>query len=147
MTTRDVDIALRVLAAATQVVDGIQAGLARRGYHDVRPAHGFAFARISQGPATVVDVAQHLGVTKQAASQLVEQLVARKYVRRVADADDGRRWLLTLTARGRSCTQAAEAAAAEAAAAWQPALGKAGMADLHRLLGRLELTGPLRPSW
>lgn len=147
MTTRDADIALRLLAAASEVVAGIQAGLARRGYRDVRPAHGFAFVRMSQGPATVVDIAEHLGVTKQAASQLVEQLVQRKYVARVADTDDARRRLLVLTARGRACTRAAEAAAAEAAAAWQPALGQSGMASLHRLLARLELVGPVRPSW
>ncbi|MGH3870250.1 MAG: hypothetical protein ACRDSR_01830 [Pseudonocardiaceae bacterium] len=34
-------IAMLVLRAATQVVDGIQRGLAARGFTDVRPAHGF----------------------------------------------------------------------------------------------------------
>src|SRR6476469_8371692 len=99
MTKRDTDLAMTVLNAATLVVDGIQEGMARRGFADVRPAHGFAFVRISQGDATVLDVAEHLGVTKQAASQLVEQLVSRRYVKRVADPGDARRRLLVLTAR------------------------------------------------
>ncbi len=83
-------VAMLVLRAATQVVDGIQRGLAERGFTDVRPVHGFAFVRISAGDATVVDVADHLGVTKQAASQAVEQLVQRGYITGNADPSDGR---------------------------------------------------------
>jgi DNA-binding MarR family transcriptional regulator len=147
MTKRDTDLAMTVLNAATLVVDGIQEGMARRGYADVRPAHGFAFVRISQGDATVLDVAEHLGVTKQAASQLVEQLVSRRYVKRIADPGDARRRLLVLTARGRACTQAAEESAAEAVAAWRPTLGAAGLKSLYELLGSLDRTGPLRPAW
>ena len=74
--TDGLGVAMLVLRLATQVVEGIQDGLAERGFVDVRPAHGFAFVRISTGDATVLDVAEHLGVTKQAASQLVEQLGA-----------------------------------------------------------------------
>ncbi len=89
-----------VLRAAAQIVDGIQHGLAERGFADVRPAHGFVFVRISAGDATVVEVAHHLGVSKQAASQLVEQLVQRGYVSRQADPSDGRSRLLRLTELG-----------------------------------------------
>lgn len=147
MSKRDTDLALTVLNAATLVVDGIQEGMARRGFADVRPAHGFAFVRISAGGATVLDVAEHLGVTKQAASQLVEQLVQRRYVKRVADPDDARRRVLVLTARGRSCTVAAEESAADAVAAWRPTLGAAGLKSLYELLGPLDRGGPLRPAW
>ena len=45
--------------------------------------------RICVGDETVVEVAEHLGVTKQAASQLVEQLVQRGYVIREADPGMG----------------------------------------------------------
>ncbi len=34
---------------ASQVIDGIQKGVAERGSTDVRPAHGFAFVRIAAG--------------------------------------------------------------------------------------------------
>ncbi|BFO20230.1 hypothetical protein SHKM778_66180 [Streptomyces sp. KM77-8] len=39
--------------------------------------HGFAFTRLAPGGATVTDLAVHLGVTKQAASQLVDDLVRK----------------------------------------------------------------------
>jgi DNA-binding MarR family transcriptional regulator len=142
-----VQLAMNVLATASRVIEQIQDGLVRRGFHDVRPAHGFAFVRISHGDATVLDVAEHLGVTKQAASQLVEQLVQRGYVTRVADPSDARRRLLALTARGRACTRAAEASAAEAVTAWQGELGVDGTRRLARLLARVSPDGPLRPIW
>jgi DNA-binding MarR family transcriptional regulator len=147
MDVEAVQLAMSVLAAASRVIDRIQEGLARRGYDDVRPAHGFAFVRISQGDATVLDVAEHLGVTKQAASQLVEQLVQRGYVTRVADPFDARRRPLALTARGRACTRAAEASAAEAVRDWEDELGADGVRRLTRLLARVSPDGPLRPAW
>ena len=75
-----VAVAMLVLGAATQVIDGIQHGLAERGFADVRPAHGFAFVRISAGDASMIDVSDYLGVTKQAASQLIDNLVLRGYL-------------------------------------------------------------------
>lgn len=136
-----------VLRVATQVIDGIQRGLAERGFDDVRPAHGFAFVRISSADATVADVAVHLGVTKQAASQLVEQLVQRGYVTREPDPSDRRARLLALTARGWECTRAAERAAADTTAAWERQLGAQDMAALHAALQALVVPGRLRPAW
>ena len=60
------------------------------GFGDVRPAHGFAFAWISEGDATTAHVAEHLGITKQAAGQLVEYLVDHGCCMRRPDKRDGR---------------------------------------------------------
>ncbi len=143
----DLIVAMLVLRAAAQVVDGIQQGLAERGFTDVRPAHGFAFVRISAGDATVVDVAAHLGITKQAASQLVEQLVRRGYVTREADPRDGRSRLLRLTATGWACTRAAEQAAADTSEAWKKQLGTDSIAALEAALRAVVVPGRLRPAW
>lgn len=139
--------ATSVLRLATQLVDGIQDGLARRGFDDVRPAHGFAFVRISPGDATIADVAQHLGVTKQAASQLVAQLEARGYVTRRENPRDGRAQLLALTARGHACTVGAEQAAAETVAGWRQSLKPSQFAALDRALAAIVEPGALRPTW
>ena len=105
------ETAADILRLAVQLVDGVQEGLARRGFADIRPAHGFAFVRISAGDARTSDVAEHLGITKQAAAQIVGHLVANGYVVRQPDLTDARAQLLLLTERGRDCTAAAEAAA------------------------------------
>lgn len=136
-----------VLRASTQVVEGIQQGVARRGFTDVRPSHGFVLVRVSFGDATVADVAEHLGVTKQAASQLVEQLVQRGYVTRTADPQDGRSRLLALTERGWACTRAATEAAGETVHAWRQVLGPEAMAGLQVALRAVVVPGRLRPPW
>ncbi len=140
-------VAMLVVRAASQVVEGIQQGLAERGFVDVRPAYGFAFVRISAGDASMVDVAEHLGVTKQAASQLVEQLVQRGYVERQPYPGDGRSRQLRLTARGWACTRAADHAAADIAESWGRQLGDDGVAALYAGLRAVVLPGRLRPAW
>ncbi len=143
----DWDTALLVLRAATQLVDSIQAGAEASGFTDVRPVHGFAFARIAAGGATVVELARHLGVTKQAASQLADVLVRRGYVTRTTDHRDGRIRRLRLTARGVACTRAAEEAAGQAMRDWRLRVGDAAWGDLRSTLGAVCEPGPLRPAW
>ena len=67
-------LAFSLLAASRALVDGVSAGVSARGFGDVRPAHGFAFARLSSGGATITQLAEHLDVTRQAAAQLVDEL-------------------------------------------------------------------------
>ncbi|MGV9746008.1 MarR family winged helix-turn-helix transcriptional regulator [Rhodococcus zopfii] len=141
------DLPALVLRAATQLVDAIQDGVAARGFTDVRPSHGFAFTRISAGDATASDLAEHLGVTKQAAGQLVDQLVERGYVTREADPTDARARLLRLTDRGWACTRAADDAAREAVAQWELRLDPATYAALGTALRTVVTPGGLRPSW
>jgi len=141
------ETAVAVLRLASQLVDGIQEGLARRGFNDVRPAHGFAFERISEGEATTADVAEHLGITKQATGQLVDYLVNRGYVMRRPDERDARARLLLLTERGRACTVAAEAAATETVDGWRSQLGPSEFGQLQVAFSTITTRGRLRPSW
>lgn len=144
MPADDWSTAAAVLRLAGELVDRVQEGLRLRGFDDVRPAHGFAFSRIAQGDATNADVAAHLGITKQSASQLVEHLVARGYVTREQHRDDARARLLVLTARGRACTQAAELVAAEMVAEWRGRLTPAKFAAMQEVLDGIARPGPLR---
>lgn len=139
--------AVSILRVAGQLVDSIQQGMRDRGYTDLRPAHGFAFIRLSAGPATTVQVAEHLGVTKQAASEMVRHLTAQGYLRRRPDPEDRRQILLELTAQGREATSAATAAATETVAAWRDQLPRGGLEHLTAALLHLAEPGPLRPSW
>ncbi|WP_068162781.1 MarR family winged helix-turn-helix transcriptional regulator [Rhodococcus phenolicus] len=141
------DLPALVLRAATQLIDAIQDGVVERGFTDVRPSHGFAFARISAGDATASDLADHLGVTKQAAGQLVDQLVERGYVTREPAPTDARARLLQLTDKGWACTRAADDAAREAVARWQQQLDPATFAALGTALRTVITPGGLRPSW
>jgi len=140
-------VATDALLLAAQLTDAVHEGVARRGFRDIRPAHGFAFVRISAGDATIADVAEYLGVTKQAAAQLVHHLEERGYVTRKAHPLDARAALLVLTKRGVWCTQAAQEAASEAVQQWRTALGESQFRQLQRALRAIVRPGPLRPSW
>jgi DNA-binding MarR family transcriptional regulator len=136
-----------VMAAGTAMARAVQDGVERRGYSDVRPAHGFTFALLARGPAPIAAIAEHLGVTKQAAAQLVDELEAKGYLRRRPNPDDGRSWLVELTARGRACTRAADAAALDEVRAWETRLGERATRQLATALAALAPAGPLRPAW
>jgi DNA-binding MarR family transcriptional regulator len=139
--------AVAVLSAARALVDGIHNGVMARGFDDLRPAHGFAFARIAPYGATVREVADHLGVTKQAASQLVDELLKKGYVARRPHPTDARARLVVLTDKGWACTRAAEAAAADTVRAWATQLGEPRIAQLGADLARVAPMAGLRPTW
>jgi DNA-binding MarR family transcriptional regulator len=140
-------LAFGLLAASRALVDGVSAGVRARGFDDLRPAHGFAFSRLSAGGATITQLAEHLDITRQAAAQLVDELAAKGYVRRQPHPDDARARLITLTDKGWACTQAAEAAIAETVRGWATALGERRLHALASDLIRIAPHGPLRPVW
>ncbi|MGK5534099.1 MarR family transcriptional regulator, partial [Streptomyces sp. URMC 129] len=74
---------LFLLGLAFQLLLGEFNGrLADAGYGDLRPVHGLAFQALRPHGATGSELARRLGVTKQAAGQLVDDLERRGYVRR-----------------------------------------------------------------
>ena len=135
-----------LLATSAALVDGVHAGVVARGFDDVRPTHGFAFVLLSHGGATVSELAGHLGVTKQAASQLVDELVDKGYVERRAHPNDARARLVVLSEKGWECTRAAEQAAADTIAGWTKILGAQRLRALTTDLSRIAPHGPLRPA-
>ncbi|MFI1563390.1 MarR family winged helix-turn-helix transcriptional regulator [Streptomyces sp. NPDC020490] len=136
-----------LLAVAGELTQRINEGVAARGFEGVRPAHGFAFARLAPDGATVTDLAAHLGVTKQAASQLVDEIVRKGYAERRPHPVDARARLIVLTERGWACTRAAEEAAAEPVRRWAGLLGEGEVRALSDRLARLAPYGPVRPTW
>lgn len=136
-----------LLAAAGDLTQRINDGVVARGFSGVRPMHGFAFTRLAPDGATVTELATHLGVTKQAASQLVDELVRKGYVERRPHPVDARARLVVLTEQGWACTRAAEEAAAEAVRVWVEVIGEGEVRALRDRLTRLAPYGPLRPSW
>ncbi|MFE1247789.1 MarR family winged helix-turn-helix transcriptional regulator [Streptomyces sp. NPDC058735] len=136
-----------LLAVAGGLTQRINEGVLARGFEGMRPAHGFAFARLAPDGATVTDLAVHLGVTKQAASQLVDEIVRKGYAERRPHPGDARARLIVLTGRGWECTRAAEEAAAEVVREWEAVLGEGELRALSARLLRIAPQGPIRPVW
>lgn len=88
--------------------------LAEAGYDDV-PKNGlYIIGGLALGAQTIPlsQLVKELGVTKQAAGQLVDTLVLRGYLERTVDANDRRKLSINLTERGRAAA-AVQAAARE----------------------------------
>jgi len=134
--------------------DHLHSRLAQLGREPVRPAHGYVFRYLSGHPAaTMVDLAAHLGVTKQAASKTVTELVDWGYLDRRPHPADRRAQILRLTDRGQEYVRLADQLWAEAEQEWADLIGPERLAAVHHdLRAYVELKQgdgaiTLRPVW
>src|SRR2546429_1811512 len=127
--------------------------VADAGYADLRPVHGMVFQALRGSGATSTELAERLGVTKQAAGQIVDDLERRGYLRRQSHPAGGRRRLIVLTDKATHHLRVAGHVLHSLEAELAAQLGDADLAGLRVALARLvrELAGtelpPLRPIW
>ena len=138
--------------AYRQLITDLHAELARRGWTDVRPAYGFALLALREGPLSSSELGALMGMTKQAASKLVEALVEAGYARRGESTGDARVRPIELTDRGRDLQATAEGIYRPLGGRWGAASGAARLAALRADLISVTSTedGELpavRPLW
>ena len=136
-----------------QLIDSLHDRLRERGGTDVRPAFGFALLAARDQPTSVTELAELMGMTKQAASKLVDAMASGGYIQRGTDPADGRQRPVTLTGRGEDLLSAVEQVYAELEDDWAKLIGAARLdrmrRDLMRVLsdpGSGQLP-PVRPPW
>ncbi len=97
-------------AARTTYALAIREALIGAGHDDV-PRNGiYVIGAIARTAAPLSQIIKELGVSKQAAGQLVDLLVLRGYLDRSVDAEDRRRLTVTLTERGRAAAAVSRSA-------------------------------------
>ena len=99
-------------AARRAYGSAVRGALADAGYDDVPRNGSYVLAAIARTGAPLGRIIQELGVSKQAAGQLVDTLVTRGYLDRAPDPDDRRRLTITLTARGHAAAEEIRSAVA-----------------------------------
>jgi DNA-binding MarR family transcriptional regulator len=129
----------RLFAMAYRLlVDELHERLVDRGWTGVRPAFGFVLLALRDGPASLRDLPDVLGTTKQAVSKLVDAMVAAGLAQRVPDPGDARAKRVQLSARGRTLLADVEEIWADLEAEWAQTLGDARLdglrADLETVL-------------
>lgn len=137
------DAPLPVLCGEGRTTYGraIHARLAAAGFDDM-PARGVrVLGSIARLGTPLSDVGALLGVSKQAASQLVDTLVLRGYVDRIADPDDRRRVTVGLTDRGREAADEIRTAVEATDAALAERVGEQVVEQLRVGLGALIALG------
>jgi DNA-binding MarR family transcriptional regulator len=101
------DFAILVVSAARSVADRLGAAVARAGIGDMRSPYGFVIRALHARQLTLTELADRLGVTKQAAIKVVDEMEQRGFVARRAHAEDRRAKLLELTPKGSAVRAAA----------------------------------------
>ncbi|HEU0096652.1 MAG TPA: MarR family transcriptional regulator [Rhizomicrobium sp.] len=113
--------------------------LAEADCEDMPPRGMFVIGSLAQGPGAgpLALLGRQLGVSKQAAGQLVDTMVLRGYVRREADGEDRRRFSVKLTERGWHAAAVQREAREKIDAELAARVGAEAMAALRRALGAL----------
>jgi DNA-binding MarR family transcriptional regulator len=96
----DPDLAILITAANRCVADRLGEAVATVGGEAMRPSFGFVLRAVAAEQPTVSRLAEMLGISKQGASRLADDMVTLGYLERIADATDRRRTRMRLSARG-----------------------------------------------
>ncbi len=102
-----VDIGILLALAYQEFVRELRETHERLGYDDLGRSDGVVFRALVGRPMTTSDLAVRLGITKQGAAQIVEDMERRGYLERRPDPDDRRARLLFLSGKGQQALAAA----------------------------------------
>ncbi len=111
--------------------------LSAAGFDDVGPSFGYVFRLLSDKSCSLSELARQLHMTSPGALKLVDDMVAKGYVSRTADATDKRVKRLALTPRGRAALKRARDFHARCERALADRLGARRIAATREVLSAL----------
>lgn len=114
-----------------------RSALADAGYDDLPPNGPYVLGAIARASTPLSAVIRQLGVSKQAAGQLVDSLVVRGYLDRTVDPADRRRLVVRLTDRGEAAATVIRAAAESLEATVEADVGSRRVAAARHVLASL----------
>jgi DNA-binding MarR family transcriptional regulator len=136
------DFAVAAQLAGLALTERALERLHDRGHPQLRVSHGYLFQHLVEGPVTIGELAERLGVTQQAVSKTVAELTTAGYVQREPDAADGRVRRVALTERGLAAVRDAREVRAELVGELTEKIGAARVESARRtLLAALDLAG------
>jgi DNA-binding MarR family transcriptional regulator len=104
-TPSEVSLPALLRAARGVYAAAIRQALAEADYGDI-PGNGlFVIGAIARANAPLSRIIVQLGVSKQAAGQLIDTMVLRGYLERTVDPEDRRRLTIGLSKRGRAAAK------------------------------------------
>jgi DNA-binding MarR family transcriptional regulator len=127
---KDTPVLLLVALAERHLAEALQAHLVAAGFEDHRIVHHNVMAHVTYEGVRLTELADKAGITKQAMSELVIDLVQLGYLTRTNDPRDGRAKLIGFTDKGRAAVGEAMRAFAE----MESALGERSLRSLRRSL-------------
>jgi DNA-binding MarR family transcriptional regulator len=131
------DFAILVTGAARVISDRLGDAVLRAGVDDMRSSFGFVIRALAERERTLTELAELLGVTKQAAIKVVDEMELGGYVEREADPNDWRAKVIRLTPKARQVRRAALAESRRVEAGLRRDLGVSDIEAMRRVLLRL----------
>jgi len=112
--------------------------LRARGHDALRPSFARFLYLLWDGPRPLGDIAEALGLSRQAVGQLAGRVEAAGYAERRPNPDDARSRIVVITARGRAVDDdRAREAIAKCQASYEAIVGAAAMREFVEALGAL----------
>jgi DNA-binding MarR family transcriptional regulator len=129
--TEEVSIPALLRAARGAYGHAVSARLAAAEFDDMPRNGPYVLGGMANHGGSAGDLIRQLGVTKQAASQLIDTLVIRGYLERQVNPEDRRRMTITLTDRGRAAARIVRAGVEAVDAELSGLVTAAGVAGLR----------------
>jgi DNA-binding MarR family transcriptional regulator len=131
------DLAILLTGAARVVADRLGTAVARAGIDDMRSSFGFVIRALAERDRTLTELSELLGVTKQAAIKVVDEMEERGYVERRPDPVDRRAKVIRLTDKARGVRRTALRASSRLETELVQDLGTEDLQATRRVLIRL----------
>lgn len=112
----------------------LKAAFAAAGLDGIRPAQAVALVPLATGGLHASDLADRLGVSRQAVAQAVTALERHGYVTRAANPIDARTRIIELTPRGRQALRVMRSNAVDSEKRWEQIIGQRRLAELRKTL-------------
>jgi DNA-binding MarR family transcriptional regulator len=116
------------------IIEEFRLELERSEFSDIRLTHGCVFRYMKEHGLRLTEIAERGNMTKQSAGEIVDDLVALGYVKRVPDPDDRRAKLIRLTERGEAAQDFGFTCLAEIEKRWGERYGAERIAGLRATL-------------
>jgi DNA-binding MarR family transcriptional regulator len=156
MNREEPDFALLVTVAARAVADGLLRAHSEAGFGWMKSQYGFVLRALGDDGLGLTELADRLGISKQATLQIVDEMEGRGVVRRRPDPDDRRAKLIEVTGKGERVRSTAISASRAMERDLRRALGAQAVRDCREVLTRFAeqhgeaddaRLGRARPVW
>lgn len=111
-----------------------RAELEQSEFGDIRPTHGCVFRYVPEEGLRLTEIAERANMTKQSVGEIVDDLVARDYVKRIPHPEDRRAKLICLTEKGEAAQLHGRRLFAKVEKRWAQQYGVERIAALRELL-------------
>jgi DNA-binding MarR family transcriptional regulator len=133
-TTPPLTVGSMLRSAWTELIDEVFENLHAAGFDDLRPVHQPILRDLLTSNLRPSELGARLGLSKQAANDLVREFEAKGYITLEPDPDDGRAKRIIATERGRQAGETAQASSEAVGRRWSELVGAERYAVFEEVL-------------